>query len=318
MGSLVKGQWRADTNPQEDRLSLSSPFRSWITPDLSVHSPFCAEVDRYHLYVSHACPWANRTMIMRALKGLQSIIPVSVVNWHVGDRGWTFTRGPGVVPDPLHDIDTLYQLYQIADASFSGRVTVPVLWDKKLQAIVNNESSDIVRMFNSSFDGLGANPQSYYPREWRAEIDDVNSRVQETVNLGVYKAGFTTNQTSYEKAVTELFETLDWLEERLKRRRYLVGTGISEADIRLFTTLVRFDAVYYGHFKCNCRPLKDYAALSGYLCDLYQTPGFGETVHFDHIKGHYYESQRAINPSGIVPLGPVLQLDRPHHRNDLS
>ena len=324
MGALIDGVWHdtwydtAATGGQFRR--SASAFRSWVTadgaPGPTGKGGFVAEPGRYHLYVSLACPWAHRTLIFRQLKGLTDLISVSVVNFLMREHGWTFDPAPGVVPDPLFGAAYLHQIYTAADPGYSGRVTVPVLWDKHTKTIVNNESSEIIRMFGAAFDGVGARPGDYYPESLRAEIDAVNARVYDTVNNGVYKAGFATSQEAYGEGVTALFESLDWLEARLADRRYLMGARITEADWRLFTTLLRFDAVYVGHFKCNLRRLVDYPHLSGYARDLYQQPGVAETVDFTHIKGHYYRSHATINPTGIVPLGPVLDFAAPHDRGD--
>jgi putative glutathione S-transferase len=254
---------------------------------------------------------------MRKLKGLEAMIDVSAVHWRMLDHGWTFEAGPGVIADTVNGADYLYQVYTAAKPDYTGRVTVPVLWDKASGAIVNNEFAEIIRMLNSAFDGIGAEPGDYYPEELRAEIDSLNARIYDTVNNGVYKAGFATTQQAYEEAVRPLFETLDALDERLASRRYLCGRRMTEADIRLFTTLVRFDPVYVGHFKCNLRRIADYPHLSGYLRDLYQTAGIAETVNMHHIKAHYYESHKTINPTGVVPLGPAMDLDAPHGRDTL-
>lgn len=270
---------------------------------------FAAERGRYHLYVSLACPWAHRTLIMRRLKGLEDMISVSVVHWYMGERSWTFDAGPCVVPDPVMGASTLAELYKAADPDYAGRVTVPVLWDLRGKTIVNNESSEIIRMLGTAFDDLGARPGDYYPEELRDEIDAVNERVYRTVNNGVYRAGFATSQVAYEQAVITLFESLDWLEERLSRHSFLLGERFTEADIRLFTTLIRFDAVYHGHFKCNLRRIADYRSLTRFVREVYAMPGIRETVNFEHIKRHYYESHKHINPTGIVPVGPVLDLD---------
>jgi len=270
---------------------------------------------RYHLYVSLACPWAHRTLIMRALKGLENVVTASVTHWLMGAQGWTFEPGDGVVPDTLYGSRYLHEVYARADGTYSGRVTVPVLWDQHTQSIVNNESADIIRMLGKAFDGIGARPGDYYPANLRDEIDAVNERVYDTLNNGVYKAGFATTQAAYEAAVVPLFETLDWLEQRLAHTRYLVGDKLTEADIRLFTTLIRFDSVYHGHFKCNLRRLVDYPRLWAYTRDIYQLSGVAGTVNLAHIKGHYYGSHRQINPTGIVPLGPYLDLDEPAGRD---
>ncbi|MDF2639002.1 MAG: yqjG [Novosphingobium lindaniclasticum] len=318
MGMLVDGQWHDvwyDTESTGGRfVRKDSAFRDWITPE----GEFPAQPGRYHLYVSLACPWAHRALIVRALKGLEHLISISVVNWLMLEKGWTFDPAPGVIADPIHGAEYLHQVYTAADPAYSGRVTVPLLWDRQTGRIVNNESSEIIRMFNKAFDGLGAAPGDFYPEALRDEIDAVNARVYDTVNNGVYKAGFATSQEAYEEALTPLFESLDWLEERLSQRRYLVGDQLTEADIRLFTTLIRFDAVYVGHFKCNLRRISDYPALQGFLRDIYQLPGLASTVNFQHIKGHYYQSHRTINPTGIVPCGPVLDLDSPHGRDRMK
>jgi len=312
MGLLVDGHWQDewyDTDSTGGRFERSAArFRNWITadgaPGPSGEGGFPARPGRYHLYVSLACPWAHRTLIFRRLKGLEAMIPLSVVHWHMGQQGWTFAPGPGVLADPIHGAHYLHQVYTAADAHYSGRVTVPVLWDRERATVVSNESSEIIRMFNSAFDAVGATPGDFYPRELRAEIDTVNERVYETLNNGVYRAGFATSQEAYEEAVTALFDTLDWLEARLTGASYLVGGCLTEADWRAFTTLVRFDAVYHGHFKCNLRRIRDYPALAAYLHRLHAMPGIAETVDFDHIKRHYYGSHKTINPTGIVPLGP--------------
>jgi putative glutathione S-transferase len=256
-------------------------------------------------------------LIFRKLKGLEPMIGVSVVHWRMLDHGWSFEDGPGVVPDPIHGARNLHEVYTAARPDYTGRVTVPVLWDKKTGTIVNNESAEIIRIFNSAFDEVGAQPGDYYPEPLREEIDALNARIYDAVNNGVYKVGFATTQQAYEEAVTPLFETLDALDDRLATRRFLLGDRQTEADWRLFTTLIRFDPVYVGHFKCNLRRIADYRHLSGYLRDLYQTPGIAETVDLQHIKGHYYESHRHINPTGIVPRGPVLDWDVPSGRESM-
>lgn len=322
MGFLQDGKWvdqwyeTKSSGGQFKRKDAS--FRNWITADGSAGSSgtdgFIAEADRYHLYISHACPWAHRTMIFRNLKGLADMIPVSVVNWYMRDDGWTFHAGDGVVPDPINNAEFMHQIYTAADKTYSGRVTVPVLWDKKIQTIVSNESSEIIRMFNSAFDGVGATSGDYYPQALRREIDEINARVYSTLNNGVYRSGFATTQAAYEEAVVPLFETLDWLEGLLAQNRYLTGAKLTEADWRLFTTLVRFDPVYVGHFKCNLKRIADYANLSSYVRDLYQHKGVAATVHMDHIIHHYYASHDTVNPTGIVPLGPLMDLEAPHNR----
>jgi putative glutathione S-transferase len=314
LGVLVDGTWRDqwyDTESTGGRFQRQEQrFRSWVTadgsPGPSGSGGFRAEAGRYHLYVALACPWAHRTLIFRALKGLEDLVPISVVHWFMGEHGWTFDAGDGVIPDPNENADYLYQLYLAADPLCSGRVTVPTLWDKASRTIVNNESSEIIRMFNSAFDHLGARDGDYYPEPLRAEIDDVNERVYGTLNNGVYEAGFATTQEAYDDAVYPLFDTMEWLENRLSGKQFLVGGRLTEADIRLFTTLVRFDAVYVTHFKCNLKRLVDYPNLWRFTRELFRLPEIRTTVDFDHIKRHYFGSHRTINPSGIVPAGPVL------------
>jgi putative glutathione S-transferase len=323
MGLLVDGKWVDrwyNTESHGGRyVRRESQFRNWVTPDGSAgpsgSAGFKAEPHRYHLYVSLACPWANRTLIFRHLKGLEEMIDVSIVHWLMAEDGWTFKHGDGVIPDPLHDAEFLWQVYTAADPEYTGRVTVPVLWDKQEQTIVSNESSEIIRMFNSAFDGVGARAGDYYPEDLRNQIDELNARIYSRVNNGVYKAGFASSQQAYEEAVVPLFEALDFLEHRLAKGRYLFGDRLTEADWRLFTTLIRFDAVYVGHFKCNLRRLADYPNLSAYLRDLYQFEDVSETIHFQHIKHHYYESHRKINPFGVVLIGPEQDLWQPHGRD---
>lgn len=319
MGELIEGRWNAVPFKAGDRDGTyrrkDSTFRHWITadgrPGPSGEGGFAAEPGRYHLYVSLACPWAHRTLIMRRLKGLERLIDVSVVHWLMGAEGWTFEPGEGVVPDRLNGTQKLYELYVMADPTCTSRATVPVLWDKARRTIVSNESSEIIRMFNSAFDALGATAGDTYPEALRPEIDAVNARVYDTVNNGVYKAGFATEQAAHDAASTAVSETLAWLEQRLHGQRFLVGDRLTEADIRLFTTLVRFDPVYHGHFKCNIRALSDHPALWAYTRRLFAHPAIRPTVDFDHIKRHYYMSHRSINPTGIVPLGPALDFDAP-------
>ena len=326
MGLLIDGIWHDrwyDTSASGGRFVRSdAQFRNWVTadgsPGPSGEGGFKAEPGRYHLYVSLACPWAHRTLIFRQLKGLEGMIGVSVVNWLMREQGWTFVESPGVTGDRLHGADFLHQVYTRGRSDYSGRVTVPVLWDRETGRIVSNESSEIIRMLNSAFDGVGAAPGDYYPEPLRAEIDRINARVYATVNNGVYRAGFATSQEAYEEAVTELFASLDWLEDLLAQRRYLAGERVTEADWRLFTTLLRFDPVYHGHFKCNLRRLADYPNLWGHTRELYQWPGVAATVDFAHIKGHYYASHGTINPTGIVPLGPILDFTAPHGRGHLK
>lgn len=326
MGLLQEGVWRDqwyDTKSSSGKfVRKQSHFRNWITADGSPGDSgtggFTAEPGRYHLYVSHACPWAHRTMIFRSLKGLEDMISVSVVNWLMGDNGWTFEEGEGVVADDINNSQYMYQVYTAAQDDYSGRVTVPVLWDKKTNTIVSNESSEIIRMFNTAFDGVGAVKGDYYPQKLCSEIDEVNARIYTTLNNGVYKCGFATTQKAYETAFGELFETLEWLEQRLSKSRYLVGNTITEADWRLFTTLVRFDPVYVGHFKCNLKRIADYPNMSNYLRDLYQQPGIESTVDLIHIKNHYYGSHESINPTRIVPVGPHLDYNAPHNREEMD
>lgn len=325
MGLLIDGVWTDkwyDTSKTGGRFERqASSFRRWITPDgrpgPDGNPGLPAEKGRYHLYVSYACPWAHRTLIMRALKGLEEMIDVSVVHWRMLENGWTFEEGPGVVPDPVIGADFLHQIYTLSDPGYTGRVTVPVLFDTRDQTIVNNESSEIIRMFNTAFDGLGARPGDLEPAELRDEIDRINDRVYKTVNNGVYRAGFATTQEAYDEAVGPLFDSLDWLEGLLGRRRYLAGDRLTLADIRLFTTLVRFDAVYVGHFKCNIRQLTDYPNLWAYTRELAQMPEIAATIRMDHAKKHYYESHRTLNPSGIVPAGPDIDWSAPHGRDRL-
>ncbi|RWX74683.1 glutathione S-transferase family protein [Neorhizobium lilium] len=319
MGELIAGTWQRsgmETVLADGELRRPpSVFRDWVTEDDGV---FKSQPGRYHLYVSLACPWAHRTLIMRNLKGLEDLIGVSVVHWLMGEDGWTFASGPGVIPDTVNGAEFLHEIYTMSDPACTTRVTVPVLWDKVSGRIVSNESSEILRMFNTAFDGCGARAGDYYPADHRDEIDAVNARVYATLNNGVYRSGFATTQAAYEAAVSEVFETLDWLEQRLARQRYLVGGMLTEADIRLFTTLVRFDPVYHGHFKCNLKALVDYAALWAYTRDLFRHPSIRLTVDFDHIKGHYYGSHPGLNPTGIVPVGPDCDFDFPSGREALT
>jgi putative glutathione S-transferase len=318
MGLLVDGHWQDrwyDTDASGGRfVRKESSFRHKITPA----GQFTAAPGRYHLYVSLACPWAHRTLILRALKGLEDAISISVVDWLMREDGWTFAENPGTMSDTVNGAKFLHEVYVKADPHYTGRVTVPMLWDKQTNAIVNNESSEIIRIFNTAFDGIGAKPGDYFPERHHAEIEALNSRIYDTLNNGVYKAGFATTQHAYEEAIAPLFETLDWLEARLARSRYLIGSDFTEADIRLFTTLIRFDAVYVGHFKCNLRRIADYPHLSAYTRDIYQHPGIAGTVNFQHIKNHYYQSHATINPTGIVPAGPIQDFTTPHGREGLG
>jgi len=320
MGLLVDGVWQEDVSRTKDGhfSRPSSVFRNFVTADGSAgptgEGGFPAEAGRYHLYISHACPWAHRTMILRSLKKLENAISVSVAEPLYGKTGWEFGTARGGTRDEINGKATLAEIYLIADPRYTGRVSVPVLWDKKRRTIVNNESSEIIRMFNSAFDAFTNVRTDYYPAELRTEIDRINDLVYTTVNNGVYRAGFATSQEAYEQAARAIFVTFDQLEERLSRQRYLVGQQITEADWRLFTTLIRFDTVYYGHFKCNLRRVADYPNLWNYLRDLYSVPGVAETVSIDHIKRHYYGSQRQVNPTGIVPIGPLIDFTAPHDR----
>lgn len=318
MGLLVDGKWHDqwyDTDSTGGRFIRSdAQFRNWVTPDGSAgpsgEAGFKAEPGRYHLYVSLACPWANRTLIFRALKGLDDLIGVSVVNPYMGESGWTFEPAPGVVPDPVAHADYLYEVYLRAQPGYTGRVTVPVLWDLQRDTIVSNESAEIIRMFNSAFDEVGAKAGDYAPEELLPRIDAINADVYGAINNGVYKVGFATAQEVYEREVAPLFAKLDELETLLGEQPWLAGDRITEADWRLFTTLIRFDTVYYGHFKCNLQRLVDYKNLWSYTRELYQQPGIAATVNFDHIKQHYYRSHHTINPHGIVPAGPVLDMEQ--------
>lgn len=319
MGLLQNGQWIDqwyDTKSSDGEFRRQdSRFRSWITQTgeagSSGETGFKAEKNRYHLYVSLACPWAHRTLIFRKLKNLEDYIDVTVVDPLMLEKGWTLT-------DPLYDFKFLYELYLKADKYYEGRVTVPVLWDKHRQTIVNNESAEIIRMFNSAFNHLTGNDEDFFPEHLKIEIDVINDKIYQHVNNGVYKAGFASTQTAYEKSVKKLFSTINELEELLNKQRYLLGEQLTEADWRLFTTLIRFDVVYVGHFKCNLKRIADYPALSHYVRELYQVPGVAETVNFEHIKQHYYQSHQHINPSGIIPLGPEQNFLEAHNRNNIK
>lgn len=316
MGYLEQGvwhnEWAGRNDPRGHFLRQESRFRDRVTRDGS--SGYRAMPGRYHLYVSLACPWAHRTLIFRALKGLDKAISVSIVDPLMLEDGWAFSDFPGCVSDTVNHARYLREVYAKADSRYSGRVTVPVLWDRETGTIVNNESSEIVRMLNSEFEDVARLHEDYYPQPLRAEIDAVNQLVYKNINNGVYRCGFATTQEAYDGAFDALFSALDELEARLDRSRYLVGDRITEADWRLFPTLVRFDAVYYGHFKCNLRRIGDYPNLSNYLRDLHQVPGIAETVDMSHIKRHYYASHRHINPTGIVPKGPEIDFSAPHDR----
>jgi len=316
MGLLVNGRWENSWYATEKTggrfVRPDSAFRQWVTADGS--SGYPAEAGRYHLYVSLACPWAHRTLIFRKLKQLEGVISLSVVDPYMGEQGWSFSDGPGCIPDTVNDFDYLHEIYTLSRPDYTGRVTVPVLFDKQTRTIVNNESSEIIRILNDAFGGADVD---FFPKDLEEEMKTVNAMVYDRVNNGVYKTGFATRQEAYEEAFDDLFGALDELEERLARRRYLLGERITAADWRLFTTLLRFDAVYYGHFKCNLRRIMDYPNLWAYLRELYQVPGVAETVNMAHIKTHYYRSHPTINPSGIVPKGPLLDFSLPHGRQRL-
>ncbi|MHB0820604.1 glutathione S-transferase family protein [Stutzerimonas stutzeri] len=324
MGLLVDGQWHDRWYESSDKGEFQreqAQRRGWVSADGSPgpdgQRAVKAEAGRFHLYVSLACPWAHRTLIYRKLKQLDSLIDVSVVSWLMAEHGWTFDKSTGSSGDALDGLEFLHQRYTADDASYTGRVTVPVLWDKQEQRIVNNESSELIRIFNSAFDTLTGSKLDLYPEPLRAEIDRLNERIYPAVNNGVYRAGFATTQQAYETAFDEVFSELDWLEQRLGQRRYLAGEFLTEADWRLFTTVVRFDTVYHGHFKCNLRRIEDYPNLSNWLRELYQWPEIAQTVDFTHIKSHYYASHRQINANGIIPKGPRLALERAHDRERL-
>ena len=316
MGLLIDGVWRDqwyDTKATGGRfVRQQSRFRNWVTADGS--SGFKAEPGRYHLYVSLACPWAHRTLILRALKGLEGTISHSIVDPLMGEQGWAFSETTGSTPDTVNGKRFLHEIYTLAAPDYTGRVTVPVLWDKERRTIVNNESSEIIRMLNSAFDAWGRADLDFYPVQLRNSIDEINAFVYERINNGVYRAGFATTQAAYDEAFDELFDALDRLEALLARQRYLVGHRLTEADWRLFTTLIRFDAVYFGHFKCNLRRISDYPNLANYTRELYQVAGVAPTVDFGHIKRHYYGSHKNINPTGIVPKGPALDFAARHDR----
>lgn len=325
MGFLAEGQWQDrwyDTESTGGKfVRQDSHFRNWVTPrgeaGPSGEPGFAAEPGRYHLYVSLACPWAHRTMIMREIKQLKDVVSVSVVEPLMLENGWAFSQ---IYPDHLLGFDHLHQVYVQSDPQYSGRVTVPVLWDKKTQAIVSNESSEIMRMFNSAFNELTGDTTDYYPIALREEIDAINHVVYDGVNNGVYRAGFATEQAAYESAYHDVFNTLDQLEERLAKQRYLSGDTLTEADWRLFTTLIRFDAVYFGHFKCNQQQLKGYPSLSAYVRELFQVPGVKATIDMPYIKAHYYGSHQTINPTGVIPAGQqdLSEFERPHGRDQLQ
>ncbi len=316
MGQLIDGVWHAaDQRAAADGrfVRAETRFRNWITADGS--SGFPGVAGRYHLYVSLACPWAHRTLIVRRLKGLEQAITLSIVGPDMGEQGWTFSEEPDCISDPVLGARHLHEIYTRAEPRFSGRVTVPILWDRERATIVNNESSEIIRMFNAAFPGIATQEPDLYLEALRAEIDAVNARVFRDINNGVYRTGFATTQEAYEEAFDQLFAALDWVETRLSGGRYLCDGTLTEADWRLFTTLIRFDSVYVGHFKCNLRRIVDYPNLSNYVRDLYQVPGVAETCDFGHIKRHYHRSHSSINPTGIVPKGPALDLTADHDRD---
>lgn len=319
MGLLVEGKWQDkwyDTKSTGGRfVRRESQFREWVTADGS--SGFKAEPGRYHLYVSLACPWAHRTLLFRKLKKLEGMISLSIVDPLMEENGWEFSDYESSIEDSVNGSDYLHQIYTTAKPDYTGRVTVPVLWDKEKKTIVNNESSEIILMLNSEFDEFGNSTQDFYPPELRDEIDQINEVVYHNINNGVYKCGFATTQQAYEEAFNNLFSTLDQIENILSKKRYIVGDKLTLADWRLFTTLLRFDSVYYTHFKCNLRRIEEYPNLSNYLRELYQYPGVEETVNFKHIKEHYFKSHKTINPTGIVPSGPELDLSTPHNRSKL-
>ena len=321
MGLLVNGAWQEDiSRTKEGRFIRPAPiFRNFVTrdgsPGPSSEGGFAAEAGRYHLYISLACPWAHRTLIFRALKKLESAVSVSITEPLYGKTGWEFGTARSGTSDTVNGKTTLAEIYLLADPRYTGRVSVPVLWDRKRRTIVNNESSEIIRMLNSAFDAFTDERTDYYPAQLRGEIDAVNDMIYTNINNGVYRAGFATSQEAYEEAAYGIFDTLDKIEERMSRRRFLTGRHLTEADWRLFTTLVRFDTVYYSHFKCNLRRIADYPNLWNYTRDLYQVPGVAETVSIDHIKRHYYGSQRQVNPTGIVPIGRQIDFTAPHDRH---
>ncbi|MBD2066381.1 glutathione S-transferase family protein [Leptolyngbya sp. FACHB-671] len=316
LGMLMDGKWVTERE-QEDKkgkfVRPSTTFRNWITADGS--SGFKAERDRYHLYVSLACPWAHRTLIMRQLKGLSDAISVSVVDPELGNNSWEFSEGEGCIPDTVNHTRYLWELYTKVEPDYTGRVTVPVLWDKQKGTIVNNESREIIRMLDTEFGEIAKPDVDLYPEALQQQIDETIDAIYQPINNGVYRAGFATTQEAYEEAVTELFENLDHWETVLDKQRYLCGDRLTEADICMFTTLLRFDAVYYVHFKCNLRRIVDYPNLWGYLRDLYQHPGVKETCNLDHIKRHYYKSHPKVNPTRIVPKGPIIDFEIPHNRD---
>ena len=325
MGLLIDGHWSDDDNIRSEEgkfIRPESSFRNWVTsdggPGPTGELGFAAEAGRYHLYITHNCPWAHRTAMFRRVKGLEDIISISIGGASFKDQGWTFNEEPGALPDAVNNIYYLHELYTKADPKYTGRVTVPVLWDKKSETIVNNESSEIIRMFNSAFDNITDNKLDFYPESLRNQIDEINAIVYKNINNGVYRAGFATTQNAYEEAYNNLFKTLDELEDRLGERRYLTGEKLTEADWRLFSTLIRFDVVYYTHFKCNKRHIFDYPNLWNFTLELYQYPGISSLTNFDHIKRGYYGLMPKINPSKIVAKGPDIDFNQPHDRGKFA
>ena len=318
-GAFVKGDWKTERqwkNTDGRFVRQATSFRDWVSADGS--SGFQAQAGRYHLYIAWACPWAHRTAILRRLKGLEEIVGLSAVGSFMGENGWAFYDEPGVIPDNVNGAEFLREVYVQADPGYTGRVTTPMLWDRETGTIVNNESREIVRMFDTEFEEFATTDAEFFPQDLRDEIDETIDAIYEPINNGVYRSGFATRQEAYDEAVTDVFDALDYWEDVLSERRYLCGDRVTEADWCMFPTLVRFDSVYYGHFKCNLRRIVDYPNLGGYLRDLYQQPGVAETVNMDHIKKHYYRSHESINPSRIVPKGPILDFTGPHERARLS
>ena len=315
MGQLVKGQWQNEWYEADEKGRFVRPDTQFHLDVSNTAKGLTAETGRYHLYISLACPWAHRTLIMRKLKKLEQAISLSVVDHFMGEHGWVFTDNPGCIPDTVNHKTCLHEVYSKSKSDYSGRVTVPVLWDKKENRIVCNESSEIMRMFDTRLDAIGDASVNFYPQHLQEQIDQASDKIYNPVNNGVYRAGFATSQGAYEEAVTELFAALDFWEGVLSKQRYLCGDIITEADWRFFTTLLRFDVVYVGHFKCNLKRIVDYPNIWNYLKELYQVPGVSETCNFDHIKGHYYQSHTMINPTGIVPRGPIINFNEKHDRD---
>ena len=319
LGMLVDGKWTTEWTEQDNQGKFNrmpTQFRNWIKKDGS--SAFTVEQNRYHLYVSLACPWAHRTLMMRNLKGLQDVISVSIVDPEMGENGWNFSEEPGCIPDIVNSCNYLRELYLKANPQYTGRVTVPVLWDKPNQHMINNESREIIRMLDVEFEAYSKSGLNLYPEELQEQIDQTIDAIYQPINNGVYRSGFALTQTAYEEAVTELFKHLDHWEQVLESQRYLCGNQLTEADVCMFTTLFRFDPVYHGHFKCNLRRIVDYPNLWNYVKDIYQTPGVKETCNLDHIKRHYYKSHTQINPTRVVPIGPIINFDEPHDREKFS